>query len=147
MSNLYKEFKNKCSAEVNSFPMMFAFSKEQFAEGMKKLGLEPTDTNKIYSMGNGGYYKKTDAEAFRSMLDSHNAELKNSIEADTTGEGFILDMFKYELNNHEYCYTGSVTDTLDALCLTREEVDNNEALKQGLKKAKSICSNEDNEDY
>jgi hypothetical protein len=35
--------------------MFFAFDKKQFEEGMKKLGLEPSETNKIVSVGAGGY--------------------------------------------------------------------------------------------
>ncbi|NYC95062.1 hypothetical protein DFN09_003049 [Clostridium acetobutylicum] len=62
MNNKYIEMKRKHQKEVNNFPMFFAFSKEQFKEGMKKLGLEPSETNKIYKFGNtGGFYKRTDS--------------------------------------------------------------------------------------
>jgi len=46
-----------------------------------------------------------------------------------------LDMFRYELANHEYDYTGDIDDTLDALCLTQQDIDQNPALQHGLQKA------------
>ena len=38
-TNQYQEMRNRQQAEVNAFPMFFAFNKQQFAEGMRKLGL------------------------------------------------------------------------------------------------------------
>lgn len=49
--NAYKVLKEKRQQEVNSFPIAFAFSDQQFDEGMRKLGLNPTDTDKVYSIG------------------------------------------------------------------------------------------------
>lgn len=142
-NNLYRELKSKQEEEINNFPMMFAFSQSQFAEGMKKLGLEATDTDKIYSLGGGGYYKKSDAETLKNMTSNHEKEMKESIENDLTGEGFIYDMFYYELNNHEYGYTGDIEDTLNCLDLTMEEINNNENLLNGFKKAREDISKED----
>jgi len=133
--NTYTVLKEKQQKEVNSFPMFFSFNNQQFEEGMKKLGLESTDTDKIYSLGGGGYYKKTDKNAFHTMFDSHHKEMEAAIKQDTTGDGFIFDMFYYELANHEYTYTDDVTDTLDALGFTLDEVKNNSSLLNGLNKA------------
>ena len=36
-TNQYQEMRNRQQAEVNAFPMFFAFNKQQFAEGMRKL--------------------------------------------------------------------------------------------------------------
>ena len=44
-------------------------------------------------------------------------------------------MFKYELNNQEYCITYDLTDTLEALHLTLEEIESNKNLRIGLKLA------------
>jgi hypothetical protein len=92
MKNAYLALKRKHQEEVNNFPMMFAFSNKQFAEGMAKLGLTENDTDKIYSIGGGGYIRKTDSEALSEMFDRHNKEMKNAIDSDLTGEGFIFDM-------------------------------------------------------
>lgn len=133
--NAYKVLKEKHQNEFNEFPMMFAFSNAQFAEGMKKLGLKPTDTDKIYSFGGGGYYRKTDSAALKELLLKHAKEMQEAMENDLTGEGFIFDMFNYELANHEYGYTNDLEDTLDSLNLTLDQINSNPQLKHGLEKA------------
>lgn len=135
MMNLYKELEDRQCKEFNNFPLMFAFSNEQFDEGMKKFGLDSKDTNKILSIGGGGYIRETDALAFNEMNSRHKKEMNLSIENDKTGEDFIYDMFYYELNNHEYCITYEVEDTLDALGLTVKEVNANKILLLTLNRA------------
>ena len=135
MGNAYVELTAKRRQGINNFPMMFAFSDKQFEEGMKKLGLEPTDTDKVCRGWAGAIYRKSDAEALNKMLLGFNKEHQEAIANDKTGEGFIYDMFKYELANHEYTYTMEVDQTLDALGLTIEEVEQDERLLNGLKKA------------
>lgn len=139
MTNAYQVLKEKHQKEFNKFPFIFAFSNEQFAEGMKKLGLQPTDTDKIYSMGVGCFYRKTDAKELKELMDRHDKEMKNAMDKDKTGEGFIYDMFSYELANHEYGYTYDLEPTLDALGLTFDEVNANDKLKHGLDKARQDC--------
>lgn len=137
MMNNYLTLKDTHRKEFEAFPMAFAFSDKQFEEGMKSLGLTPDDTDKIYKMGGtGGFYRRTDAKTLHGMLIRHDREMKEAIASDVTGEGFIFEMFNYELGNHEYSYTGNVSDTLAALGLTMEEVGANPALTTGLEKAK-----------
>ena len=143
MMNQYKELKNKQEKEINNFPLMFAFSQKQFVEGMEKLGLKETDTEKIISIGAGGYMKKTDLESFKSMRERHYTERKEAVNNDTDGTGYILDMFSYELSNHEYCYTGDISDTLDCLGYTREEIKADPKLLKGLNLAINKCRYED----
>ena len=132
----YHAMKEKHQAEVNTFPIYFAFNKEQFSKVMSKLGLAPEDTSKIIAVGDtGGFIRKTDVATFHEMLIRHARELTDAIAADKTGEGFILDMFRYELANHEFSYTGEIDDTLDALGLTPQDFDQNPALRHGLQKA------------
>ena len=132
----YRQLKDRQQAEWDAFPLMFAFTSEQFDRGMSKLGLFPTDTHLIYKLGNtGGYYRKDDALALREMAGRHQDELHAAIAADSTGEGFIFDMFAYELANHEYIITGNTEDALNALQLTQEDIDKNPALQRGLKLA------------
>ena len=137
--NSYRLLTAKHEKEINEFPFMWAFNQKQFDEGMRRLGLEPTDTDKIYSIGAGGFIRKTDAEAMHELIKRHTAERQAAIEADETGEGFILDMFTYELDNHEYCITRDLEPTLDALGLTVEEVNASPALLHGLKLAERRC--------
>lgn len=134
--NKYSELRERQQKEINDFPMFFAFNNKQFEEGMLKLGLKPSDTGKIYKLGNtGGFYRKSDSQAFRDMLERHYQEKADAIAADTTGDGFIFDMFNYELANHEYGYTHDPEDTLDALGMTREEIAADARLLHGWKKA------------
>ena len=130
--------------EVNEFPLMFAFSKDQFNKGMKeKFNLKETDTDQIVSIGMGGFCKKSDVESFKQMLVRQDTEFAEAISSDETGENFIYQMFLYELSNHEYGYTGEVEDTLNALGMTLEYVNNKNNVKNGLKLAiKEIRENE-----
>jgi hypothetical protein len=134
--SIYREIRDRQQAEVNTFPMFFAFNNKQFDEGMAKLGLSPDDTGKIYKLGStGGFYLKTDAPALYEMFDRHEKELSDAIAGDKTGDGFIFDMFMYELSNHEFTYTNRTDETLDALGLTAEDIERNPALRHGLAKA------------
>ena len=91
--NQYLEMKQAHQKEVNNFPVFFAFSKDQFKEGIERLGLTENDTDKIYSIGGGGYIRKADSKAFNDLFDKQDKELNKAIENDTDGTGFIFDMF------------------------------------------------------
>ena len=131
----YSELRQKQQKEVDEFPFGFAFSNEQFKEMMEKFGLSENDTDKIYSIGAGGYIRKSDADAMHEMFTRHEKERQQEIENDKDSSGYIYDMFRYELDNHEYCITYDLEPTLRALGLTEEEVNKNPKLLKGLKKA------------
>ena len=129
--NAYEEMKQRQQQEVNTFPMFFAFNNKALTEGLAKLGLEATDTDKICHIGGGGYIKKTDLPALKAMFARHREERAEAVKADATGRGFIFDMFYTELNNHEFGYTGEYDDTLEALGYTEEDLNGNPALREG----------------
>jgi hypothetical protein len=132
----YKAMKDRQQTEVNAFPMFFAFHDKQFGAGMAKLGLTLDDTDKIYSLGStGGYYRRADAPALHEMFDRHEKELADAIMGDVSGDGFIFDMFMCEMGNHEFTYTNSLEETLDALNLVAKDIEENSALRRGLTKA------------
>ena len=138
--NRYAELKRRQQEEYNAFPMQYAFSDRQFAEGMVALGLTPTDTDKVYKAPGGGFYRREDSQRLKDMFDRFDRELSEAIAADTTGEGFIYEMFLTELNNHEFGYTMDTEETLDVLGYTAEEVLNDPRLKRGIEKAVTeIC--------
>ena len=134
--NKYQELKTRQEKEMNTFPLGVCFSKQQFEEMMKNWGLTTTDTDKIYSVGGGCYIRKSDHSAFHEMLKRFEKERSEAIAADTTGEGFIYDMFLSELANHEYCITYDLDETLDALHLTIEQINADKRLLHGLQKAR-----------
>lgn len=137
--NAYAKLLESQRKEINEFPFMWAFSQKQFDEGMARLGLQPTDTDKIYSIGSGGYIRKTDIDALHDMVERHSSEIQAAIDADPTGEGFVRDMFIYELDNHEYSYTWDLEPTLDALGLTAGDIEVDPKLMHGLKLALKVC--------
>lgn len=138
--NRYAELKQRQQEEFNAFPMQYAFSDRQFAEGMTVLGLMPTDTDKIYSAPGGGFYRREDGQRLKDMMDRFGRELQEAIAADATGEDFIYQMFLYELDNHEFGYTMDTEETLDALGYTAVEVLGDPRLKRGIEKAATeIC--------
>lgn len=138
--NRYADLKQRQQQEFGTFPMQYAFSNQQFAEGMAALGLKPADTDKIYKVPGGGFYRREDGSRLKTMMDRFDQELHEAVAGDKTGDGFIYEMFLYELNVHEYGYTMDTEDTLDALGYTVEEVLGNPRLKRGIEKAVTeIC--------
>ena len=133
--NAYQQMNDRQQKEFDAFPIGAAFSNQQFQQMMEKWGLTVNDTDKICSIGGGCYIRKTDKEALRDLINRLNNEKENAIAADLTGDGFIFDMFVYELANHEYCITYDLEDTLDALGLTPEEVNAEKRLSYALNKA------------
>lgn len=89
--NRYADLKQRQQKEFDAFPMQFAFSDRQFAEGMAALGLTPADTDKIYKAPGGGFYRREDGPRFKAMLDRFDRELQEAIAGDETGDGFICD--------------------------------------------------------
>ena len=135
--NKYTELKSKHQKEIDAFPFGFAFNQSQFNEMMTKWGLTPDDTDKIFSIGGGGYIRKTDADAMHEMFDRHEAERKEAMKDDD----YLYQMFNYELANHEYGYTYDLTDTLEALGLTIDEINADPRMANALKRA--IAAQED----
>ena len=133
--NAYQEMKDRQQKEFDAFPVGAAFSNQQFQQMMEKWGLTVNDTDKICSIGGGCYIRKTDKEALRDLINRLNKEKQDAIATDLTGDGFIFDMFVYELANHEYCITYDLEDTLDALGLTAEQINADKRLTHSLNKA------------
>lgn len=132
--NPYVELKNKHQKEINDFPFGFAFSQKQFDDMMiNKFGLTPEDTDKIYSIGGGGFVRKCDSDAMHEMFERHAQERETAMAENK--DDYLYHMFDYELANHEYNYTGEVSDALEALGLTSKDIDANEVMHDALMRA------------
>lgn len=131
--NPYLALKEKHQNETNKFPFGFCFNEQQFNEMMANWGLTPEDTDKIYSIGGGGYIRKSDSEAMNKMFDRQEKEIATARAENK--DDYLYHMFNYELANHEYSYTYDVTDTLDALGLTMEEIAADEIMLEAFKRA------------
>lgn len=134
--NQYQEMRDRQQKEFNALPLGFAFARKQFNEMMRGWGLHPErDAKKVCAIGAGGYIQKKDVDVLLQTNTRHKQELAAAIEADTTGDGFIFQMFYAELANHEYGYTGDAEDALDALGYTLEQVQTDQRLRKGFERA------------
>ena len=134
--NRYADLKQRQQQEFGTFPMQYAFSNQQFAEGMAALGLKPADTDKIYKVPGGGFYRREDGSRLKTMMDRFDQELHEAVAGDKTGDDFIYEMFLYELENYEYGCTMDLSETLDALGYTPEDIQANPRLSHGLERAR-----------
>lgn len=133
----YKAMKERHQEEVNALPLAFAFSKEQYRAKLDAWNITEEEANNgaILGIGGGGFIRSSDRDLVIGTFERIHDEEQAAIAADTTGDGFIYQMFLYELNNHEFSYTGDVEETLAALQLTADDINGNEALQHGLKRA------------
>ena len=132
--NLYRELRKTQQKRVDSILnqyAFFAFSDEQFREGLQRFGLstDPDDLKKIVRFFGGGYILKDHAGELRQALTKNHEELHEALHS---GADFAHDAFLTELYDHEYSYTGDPTDAVEALGLTMEEVLKDEYLNTHL---------------
>ena len=114
----------------------FAFNHDQLLDGLRKLNItEEEAAEKLYSMGGGGYYLKEKAAEFNSIITLGDKERREAAADPETGDKYLFQMFYYELNNHEYSYTGEMEETLDSLGYTWEDVKADQRLGAALLKA------------
>ena len=116
----YRQMQERHQKEFNAFPISFAFNDTQFNEGMNKLGLDPSETDKVVSIGAGGFIRKADMDAFHAMFEriteeTHSAFIKNE-------DDWAYHAFRYELANHEYSYTGDYEPALEACGFDLDEL-------------------------
>lgn len=113
----YQQYQKISAERINNLPMFFAFSDAQFAEGMAKIGLAKEDTKQIFSLGGGGYIKKTDSHLLEKALEENEIDRKSVIDDDKE----LLNAIVYELGNHEYCITGDPEPTCSALDISLDD--------------------------
>ena len=131
----YQEMKARHQREFNALPVGAAFTEESFRQMMERWGLTMDDVDKIYSIGYGCYIRKKDADLLHQTTERIEREKSEALATDTTGLGYIKQMFDYELRNYECFYTNDTSDMLRALDLTEEQVNAAPRLKAGLSAA------------
>jgi len=122
MKKTYWELKNDQQERFGKFPCFFAFSKDQLAEGMAKLGV--TEYTDLYKAPGGMFYRKTDSQQLKDLLHSFDDEMQEAYKDDD----FLKDAIMAEMGNHEYCYTMDDDDVLCALSITRGEVESSKRM-------------------
>lgn len=131
----YNDIRQENQERVNSFEGLFyAFSNNQLEEGLGKLGLTMDNIDQIVSIGHGGYILKNRVQALTDMI-FQNDLARKQLKKD---KKLLLEALVFELRNHEYCYTGDMTDALDALGLKFEDVPSDI-----IKKAHKLTASED----
>ena len=105
MKNKYVKLRDKQQQEVDDFPMFFAFSEEQFKEGLNKWGVTKKD---LLSISLGGFIQKKDSNKWGELSTQHYEESEEARKDDE----YVYQMFRYELGNHEYCINYDYTDNL-----------------------------------
>lgn len=134
--NRYAEMRERHRKEFGELPIGFAFDNGQYAEMLRKWGLEPgRDNGKVISIGFGGYIQRKDFQDYHSMLSRQESETREAVRGDDTGEGFIYEMFATELADHEFGCTMDADDALDAVGLKWDQVQGDSRLKRGFDKA------------
>lgn len=135
--NKYIEYKKYCEDRLNAFPIVFAFSNSQLQEGLNKLGVNKSE---VISIGGGGFIRKSDKQNFHDLLDNFDEKLDENLEDDE----FVLQMFKYEMGNHEYCITYDDEEVIEACGLDLDRFNSSERLRKLYSEARDYYLSEVN---
>ena len=117
----------------------YAFSESQFKEMKEKLNVKNDD--ELLSIGLGGFILKSKKDEFKNILNLINSKQNTIKEKMKASYKYAYDAFMYELNNHEYIITYDILDTLHALELKHDEINQHKTLKQALKDASEFILN------
>ncbi len=128
----YCQLKAEHRSRIEKFPMAFAFNERQFHEGLEKLG---ATKDEIVPIPGGGFIKATDQEAFAELFVNTELEMAEAMKDDE----FMIDAIRYELNNHEFCYTGDPSDAMRALGLDLSD----DRVREMFKKARELAYREE----
>lgn len=110
----------------------------------ERLHSHPGDYMLAYGIG---YIRMEDREKAFSMNSRHRSELKDLIEEDTDGTGFIYDMFIAAMHDTEYALTDDVKQVIDILDMTEEDIQGNPALQRGFLKAQEHYRRKQGDNY
>lgn len=116
----YRQMQERHQKEMNNFPIAFAYSDQQFDDGMRRLGLDPSETDKVVSVFYGAFIRKEDHPALMEMFERHTREERDAFIRNE--DDWAYHAFRYELANHEFSYTGDYEPALEACGFTLEEL-------------------------
>lgn len=112
-----KESADKLHALMNEVEVFWAFSNEQFKEGMEKHPLKEGD--KYVSIGHGGYMPKSNVNKFLTGSKTIDQWEKSEMKKIRDGkEQHIL----HELTDHECFYTCDIEDAVSVLPYPRKDI-------------------------
>ena len=97
---------------------------------MESLGV--SSEKDLYPGIGGMFYRKSDADKLHDLMDRMDAEMKEALKDDA----FLLDAFKDEMANREYCISHDDDDVIEALGLTADEVAKDARMSKIFQKAR-----------
>lgn len=109
MKETYLELRQRQQHEFNMLPLKFAYSDEQLKKGMKELGLDPTDTDKIvkiyddFTFYDFTFCRKEDVDKIIDFIERCSKELEEAFQ----DYDFVIDAFQCELDDHSFALTGN----------------------------------------
>lgn len=131
--NKYLQMKERLQKEFDNFPVFIAFNDEQLLKGMKKIGVDISELDKLCKLEHSDMMcRKDDVAELEAMIKRQSAEMKKAMDSD---DEYLYDMFNYELKNHGYVETNIIADTLISVGLKQKDISNNERYKHALDKA------------
>lgn len=136
----YTEQRNRHEKKIHEFLSkyaFFAFDLEQFHEGLDRLQIRKDDAVQFCP---GGYMIRSRLPEYIKLAE----DLRKERDQAAKEPEFAFDMFLCELANHEYSYTGSAEDAIDALGYTFDEIREDPVLNEALNKAINELMKEEN---
>ncbi len=120
----YSELKAEHQKQFNEIPIKFAFNIKQLNILIEEFGVPK---NELCQVADGGFMKKVDIPSLEEFIEKKSNEMNEafsdyfpcSIEKDNLVGEYVGAMV-YELNNHEYCYTGSTREAMEALGIDKK---------------------------
>lgn len=132
----YSDFKLAEREAIEALPIEFAFNDDQFHDMLEKFGLTLDEKDKLRRIPGGGFCLATDAKMIVETMLSWSRKLSEMIKTD---DEFAVDALRYELDNHEYGYTGEPDDALLELGLPSDVNKLDERMKNLFCRATELC--------
>ena len=135
--NIYKEFDDINSKEFQEFLKLnvhYAFGDKQFQELKKQLGCENLDDLKSkYTVFFGGIIARDKIAEYNRISDERHKKQIDWLKEDIN---HAYEAFLYEMYNHECGYTGQYEIALQALGLSKDDLNNDKNLMEAYNKAR-----------
>lgn len=132
----YSDFKLAEREAIDALPIEFAFNDDQFHDMLEKFGLTLEEKDKLRRIPGGGFCLATDAKMIVETMLSWSRKLSEIIKTD---DEFAVDALRYELDNHEYGYTGEPDDALLELGLPSDVNKLDDRMKELFCRATELC--------
>lgn len=116
----YTQMRSRHAKMIGDLPIFFAFGPGCEQRLMKKAGVNSKD--ELRSIPGGGVIRQADEKLVAEVFERTSREMKLAMK----NEQFLKEALTYQLANHEFSYTGDLTDTFDYLGLDI----NDESLRQ-----------------